>query len=138
MSETYLTLDAFLLARAEEDRDTAQRAIAQRNAEIAAGQYRKGYEPRAPQMGADVWEDWTGGPGISMGAERLLADAEAKIKIVELWAYWDHGTVDHQMAVEDLGYVPDPMRGYVLEQAMWLLAQAYTEHPDFNPEWEPS
>jgi hypothetical protein len=120
-----MTLTEFLLARIAEDEEVALSAIRQRDDEIAGGAYVAGSEPQPDADQPVVWDDWTGGPGIRMGAERLLAECEAKRRIVEAWpdtfGLWSADQADAARAMKDV--------------ALRALAQPYADHPDYRPEW---
>lgn len=111
----------FLNARIDEDEALARAAIEQRDDEIKRGVYREGCEPK-PDMSLFAWDDWIGGPGLGMEAERLLAECEAKRAIVN----------DCTGYAEDDGHaVSDGLS----MRALTYLAKPYADHPDYDPAW---
>jgi hypothetical protein len=71
--------------------------------------------------------DWHFDAGIARGWEslkdRVLAEVEAKRRIIERW---EHATRDPDDFEEQWG----------LEWAMRALAHPYADHPDLDPEWK--
>lgn len=131
------TLVEFLRARLAEDERIAREAIEQREQEIARGVYRPGHEPGPEPDVLAVWDDWTGGPGIRMGPERLLADVEAKRRLIDLAeeATSLDMTVDgdRRVGIRDTDTEP-----YVGDLMLMVLALPYADHPDYDPSWRPA
>ena len=119
-------LTEFLLARIAEDEEVALSAIRQRDDEITRGVYAAGSEPQPDADQPVVWDDWTGGPGIRMGAERLRAECAAKRRIVESLGWYRENAGRGTASLDAL---------LLAERYVQYLALPYADHPDFKPEW---
>jgi hypothetical protein len=141
-----MTLTEFLLARIAEGEEVALSAIRQRDDEITRGVYVAGLEPQPDADQPVVWDDWMGGPGIRMGAERLRAECEAKRRIVEAFEeervrrdIYNRGYDDGDLTTKDdfRARTESNARCRGLEIAMQALALPYADHPEYREEWKP-
>jgi hypothetical protein len=110
-----VTLTEFLLARIDDDE-----AIA---GDVAVERIRIGRIIEYPAEGEDrsFWADYDGaGPSVSVGPHRVLAECEAKRRIVEVARFADEGPA-----------------GWGYRSILRLLALPYADHPDYSPEWRP-
>lgn len=123
-----MDLTEFLLEPIAEDEAVAQRAVERRNAEVARGVNVEGREPQ-PDTSLFGWDDWVGGPGVGMGAERLLAEGQAKRRFMArrpaLDASWHALEIVHAEAQRQLEYVWRP------------IALPCADHPDYEDAWRP-
>jgi hypothetical protein len=122
-----LTLTDFLLARLAEDEAVAKEAIEERR----RVRYVEGHPANDPDY-ADhdliAWPD-SSVPALLVGPERVLADVEAKRRIVE----WVTGA--QAAAGDPPGFCAGdaPALTYPLRH----LAAVYGDHPDYREEWRP-
>ena len=110
-----MTLTDFLLARIAEDEAQAREAITERD-RINFVQY----EPDVPDMSLTAWSD-APVPGVLVGPERVLAECEAKRRIVAA------------LRAEEAGEPHVEIWG--LRMAAEALAFPYSNHPDYQQEW---
>lgn len=112
-------LTDFLAQRLDEDEAVARKAVLMRD----RTKFARGHEPEVPDMSAWANDDVLGGAVVSVGPERVLAEVEAKRRIVE------QCTHDGRMEpTEDSDDILD-----------WLtlrhLAAVYADHPDYDEAW---
>lgn len=123
MSETQtVTLTDFLLARYAEEEAAARLTIADRKRMFDD-------EPDEPNF---VFRDWPDHPGpgiVIVGAERVLAECEAKRRIIEGYRIDSYNT-----PWQGCG---DDCEWKALGWALRLLTLPYADHPDYRPEWRP-
>ena len=109
-----VTLTEFLLARIAEDEERAAEWTYTKN--VGAGRVRTVTVP------------------VGFMSARVLADCEAKRRIVEAWTRLEAGDTTQWVITgvwdEGLGYAVS-----ALEFALGCLAAVYADHPDFDPEW---
>lgn len=115
------SLAAFLLARWAEEADEANEAIALRDA------IKYTHPPQVPDMDFTAFED-IGVPAVIVGPERVLADIEAKRRIVELRASWAY------QIERTTGLTKATVAGF--DAILRALAQPFADHPDFEPVWK--
>jgi hypothetical protein len=125
VSEKANALAEFLLARIAEDEAVARAAIMYRSRVFGGdvGEVAPDFDVR-PNDDLSV-------PAVVVGPERLLAECEAKRRIVEQYA--EHADYDN---VED-SYEHATGRIVGLGEAVRLLAEVYGDHPDYREEWRP-
>lgn len=121
-----LTLSDFILARLAEDEAEAHDAIRERD--------RVGFKDCGPDMQLQSWPD-VGVPAVLVGAERVLADVEAKRRIVEreaarLHQDWRRRIDEHRQTFDEWFQKP---YGMTLRD----LGSVYADHPDYRDEWRP-
>lgn len=108
-----MTLVEFLTARYDEEEQAAREAIAERD--------RVTPNAPAPDLAFQAWPD-IGVPAVVVGPERVLADVDAKRRIVEL--------CQRTLEVEDHGHV-------LAEAVLRLEALPYADHPDYDESLRP-
>ena len=121
------SLTDFLLARIAEDEGVA------REIDAAAWDY---------DIAANR-ETWADGDRVSVGVGRVLAECEAKRRIVEWHSAMENdlhdGSLDrrHALLCSECTDV-DPYSNQVAYPCRTLLtiASVYADHPDFNPAWQ--
>jgi hypothetical protein len=106
-------LTAFLLARISEDEAKAREAIEMR----MAVKYVDPSDATRPDFELVAWPD-LGVPSMLIGPERVLAECEAKRRIVEL--HGPHGQSD-ELPCRELA----------------VVAAVYSDHPDYDEAWRP-
>lgn len=115
----------FLLARIAEDEAAARDAILERHRVLGT------VRGSVPEMTLRSWPD-AGAPAVLVGPERVLAECEAKRRIVELhsgnaeWCGWTQGGDGVHGEWEDAC------------DTLLALARPYAQHPDFDPAWRVS
>lgn len=112
-----MTLAEFLLARIADDEQQAREAIAER--ERVAPSY------PVPDMDFRAWSD-TGVPAVLVGAERVLAECEAKRHVIELHYSWELHAAGAPLLEVQAG---------AAEAILRVLATVYADHPDYQEEW---
>ena len=119
-----LSLTDFLLARIAEDEECA-RDFEHTTALAVDGQYGRG---RIEAVGPR----WHGAEEVGCPPARVLAECEAKRRIVEL-----HNR-EHECLIEgdDSPFVAS-IFGVVQCAALLLLALPYAKHADYDPAWRP-
>lgn len=133
-------LASWLLEQVAEDERVASTAIEQRNRDIARGAFNPGGEPKPDDRTVMSWDDWRGGPGIRMGAERLLADCDAKRRIIDL-AFKCEAKIDgewgccHKPAEIRNGDCPQTPVNEI--EMLRVLALPYADRPGYREEWRP-
>jgi hypothetical protein len=109
-----VTIVEFLLARIAEDEEAARGS--------------KADNARNPHM--KIPASW-----ITGVADRVLAECEAKRRIVELSATWmDQG---ERATGHDHATVMLKTQGITAETVLRTLVLPYADHPDFDEEWRP-
>lgn len=119
-------LTEFLLARIVED-ETVAREIAAEMVRVA-DQYRPGMAPDPDDMGIHAFEDGRNTPAVIVGPARVMAECEAKRRIV----------AEHPQFVDaDFSYCETCERSTSPCSTLRILALPYADHPDYRPEWRP-
>jgi hypothetical protein len=115
------SLSAFLEARIAHDEAVAREAIAMRD--------RIDYTnpPTVPDLGFMAFED-LGVPAVVVGPERVLAECEAKRRIVDACSSV-MGNEDPHASLDEDGWVS------LMWETMYALALPYAAHPDYREEW---
>jgi hypothetical protein len=143
---TTVTLTEFLLARIAED-EAAARGL---NADLA-----REFGTCETQLYSTLDSVGTGYsemPALSIDSTRVLAECEAKRRIVEAVSGWQHETVEdcwyscaatYGTEVEDAccndgaGTECDCGLDYRKAQILEPLALPYADHPDYREKWRP-
>lgn len=128
------TLADFLLARIAEDEERARSL--QRRAQDTQLTLR---DPKLLGLYIPGWHDW---PDVEVMAAHLLAECEAKRRIVEEHPF-EHAGMPYQAYSCRTCVNPEERDGYPDEwtAASWpcatlvLLAHPYSDHPDYRDEW---
>ena len=108
-------LTDFLLARIAEDEAEARDAIKERDSIPFT-------RPVSPDYDLKSWPD-VGVPAVLVGPERVLAECEAKRRIVE-----------------DRIHLDTVRPGAIRAHSEWVcrvLATVHADHPDYREEWKP-
>jgi hypothetical protein len=113
-------LTAFLLARLDEDEAKAREAIEMR----MAVKYVDPSDATRPDFELVAWPD-LGVPSMLIGPERVLAECEAKRRIVALAPWCNNSTAGSALI--------DLPGNLVLRD----LAAVYSDHPDYDEAWRP-
>lgn len=130
-----MTLSDFLLARIAEDEAAARRVAEQMREAVSGGNWKDLPETdAAANLGPRVEEDYHGFPVVVVSPARVLAECEAKRRIVELHTGW-HLCPDGREADATVG--SDTDESWRLCPTLRLLALPYSAHPDFKEEWKP-
>jgi len=120
-----LTLTGFLLARIAEDEAEAAKLLRRAQDHELAIQ-----EPRLLGTTIPGWHDW---PLVQDLAARVLAECEAKRRIVEM--------AQETLATEGAGFPADDSgfeEAHSLAAAtLRALATVYADHPEFREDWRP-
>lgn len=120
MSETVtMTLTEFLLARIAEDEAMARNDL-----------WGDGAAPGT--AGLYWWHDELGGDHIAVEPRRVLAECEAKRRIVGSWVA--------QWSIPEDDFPSRPLGGQggeVYYDVLCHLAAVYADHPDYRDEWRP-
>jgi hypothetical protein len=116
------TLTDFLLARIAEDEAAAREAIRMRDRIDFIRQ------PEVPDLAFEAWDD-APVPFVAVGPERVLAECEAKRRIVGMCI----------PSGDDEDGVPFYVGGYgeAYVEALGFLALPYADHPDYREDWRP-
>lgn len=113
-----MNITDFLLARIAEDEEAAREAVALR-AHMALD----------PGPNADVgWDHTADGPAVIVGPEWMMAECEAKRRIVE---DYDALNADYSVTRES----QTEARRYQALVSVAQLATAYDDHPDYDEAW---
>jgi hypothetical protein len=128
---TTVTLTEFLLARIAED-EAAARGL---NADLA-----REFGTCETQLYSTLDSVGTGYsemPALSIDSTRVLAECEAKRRIVEMGRFSDspESAVDYWLD-EGRGLTPSPGLGAMID-VLRLLALPYADHPDYDEAWRP-
>jgi DNA-binding transcriptional LysR family regulator len=111
-------LTDFLLARIAEDEAVARA--------VPSGQYRVSANPGVGQLAVDRATDQF----ARWNPARVLAECQAKRRVVEEWR---DGIAEFARDVVDGRHADWRSDGY--ERAIYWLATAYADHPDYRDEW---
>lgn len=118
-----MTLTEFLLARLADDERVA-RGLDDRDDTV--------------ESGLEVHDEPGLGAELVISKTRLLAECEAKRRLVELhsgdaeWCGYSHGGMGTH---GDMGYGPEPLP--VDCDTIKVLALPYADHPDYDTAWRP-
>lgn len=136
MSETVtMTLTDFLLARIAEDEAVAREHRRILTEQIERGTYLPGHEPEVNgERDLHVIDGNMDSPAIEIGSARVLAECEAKRRIVALYREASESAQDAR--AQDEGNAYDCATDYI-ESALYALALPYAAHPDYRDEWRP-
>lgn len=128
-----MTLTDFLLARIADDEAVAKAVADEIRAELARDIYLPGQGPDPDDRGMYRASDGNDSPAVVIGPVRVLAECEAKRRIVEDCRDLLGGMDDrarmfaHDSGDEGPGLAYDTLRA---------LALPYADHPDYDPSWE--
>lgn len=121
MTAATLTIADFLLARITEDEAKAREVLASQRHDVARapGDWPRDFDPLKDFYlgGADGPIGYT---VLMAGVGRVLAECEAKRRIVDVARYADEGSA-----------------GWGFRRILGDLAAVYADHPDYNPDWRP-
>jgi hypothetical protein len=118
-----MTLTDFILQRIAEDEAAAREAIRMRDRIDFIR------PPEVPDLAFEAWED-APVPFVAVGPERVLAECEAKRRIVKR----------AQRASEAFRQSINPVTSGVamtMDLVLTDLALPYADHPDYREEWRP-
>jgi hypothetical protein len=117
-----LTLTEFLLAQIAQDEAMAQEARDGSARDWAEADEDAGCKCCVLVLGLGVVVDDRQAPHIvRWDPARVLAECAAKRAIIDWDCMFDGGVVDGSSMEND--------------RVLWLLAQPYADHPDFDPAW---
>ncbi|MEU2075405.1 DUF6221 family protein [Streptomyces sp. NPDC013489] len=126
-------LIAFLRARLNEDEQTARHATDGPWVDEPGHPIRGGYELRF--VIAQQAQRWNSQHIARHDPARVLAEVDAKRRIIDECAYWldkinESATAEHP-------YPNLPERGEVVLPVITLLGLPYADHPDYQDAWRP-
>lgn len=120
-----MNLTEFLLARIAEDEEVAKAVAQEIRAELARDIYLPGQGPDPDDRGMYRASDGTDSPAVVVGPARVLAECQAKRRIVEMWSTRNEQSDHPTIGAHATG----------LSLAIRALAAVYADHPDYDGAW---